>query len=64
MVRLMQKDLSLAQDLGRRLKVPLTGTALAQQLYRGLEASGDGALGTQAMILAIERLGSFEAKRS
>ncbi len=56
MIGLMQKDLSLAQELGRRLNVPLFSTALAQQLYRGLEASGDGALGTQAMILALERL--------
>ncbi len=56
MIRLMQKDLSLAQELGRRLNVPLASTALAEQLYRGLEASGDGALGTQAMILALERL--------
>ena len=56
MIRLMQKDLSLAADLGRRLNVPLFSTALVQQLYRGLEASGDGALGTQAMILALERL--------
>ncbi len=60
MIRLMQKDLSLAQELGRRLNVPLASAALAEQLYRGLEASGDGALGTQAMILALERLGRPE----
>jgi 3-hydroxyisobutyrate dehydrogenase len=60
MVRLMQKDLSLAQELAGALKVPLAGTALAQQLFRGLEASGEGELGTQAMILALERLGRFE----
>lgn len=56
MVRLMQKDLSLAQGLASRLSVPLAGTAAVQQLYRGLEASGDGGLGTQALALALERL--------
>ncbi|MEE9179730.1 MAG: NAD(P)-dependent oxidoreductase [Vicinamibacteria bacterium] len=61
MIGLMQKDLSLAQELGRRLNVPLFSTALAQQLYRGLEASGDGALGTQAMTLALERLARPES---
>ncbi len=64
MIRLMQKDLSLAEELGRRLNVPLFSTALAQQLYRGLEASGDGALGTQAMILALERLARPESRSS
>ncbi len=34
MIGLMQKDLSLAQELGRQLNVPLFSTALAQQLYR------------------------------
>ena len=64
MVRLMQKDLTLAQALAGRLRVPLPGTAAVQQLYRGLEASGDGALGTQALILALERLGRPEPDRS
>lgn len=64
MIRLMQKDLSLAQALGSRLSVPLAGTAAVQQLYRGLEASGDGALGTQALILALERLGRPEPDRA
>ena len=60
MVRLMQKDLRLAQELGRGLGVPLAGTALAQQLFRGLESHGEGELGTQAMILALERWGNFK----
>jgi 3-hydroxyisobutyrate dehydrogenase len=64
MIRLMQKDLSLAQALASRLSVPLPGTAAVQQLYRGLEASEDGALGTQALILALERLGRPEPNRS
>ena len=64
MIRLMQKDLLLAQELGGRLKVPLAATALVQQLYRGLEASGEGELGTQALILALNRLGGFKRETS
>jgi 3-hydroxyisobutyrate dehydrogenase len=64
MVRLMQKDLRLAQELGRGRGVPLAGTALAQQLFRGLEAHGEGELGTQAMIRAFERWGNFKLTSS
>ena len=34
----------------------LPGLALAQQLYLSLKAHGEGNLGTQALILALERL--------
>lgn len=59
MVRLMQKDLSLAQEQARQVGVPVSGTALAQQLFRGLESSGEGELGTQAMIQVYERWADF-----
>jgi len=52
------------EELGGRLKVPLAATALVQQLYRGLEASGEGELGTQALILALNRLGGFKRETS
>lgn len=64
MVRLMQKDLLLAQEQARRAGVPMAATALAQQLFRGLEASGEAALGTQAMIRIFERWGSLKLARS
>lgn len=57
MIRLAQKDLRIAQDEAQRLAAPLPGTALAQQLYRAVEAlPGGGDLGTQAMIRAFEAL--------
>ena len=57
MIKLMQKDLRIVQEAAQRLGVALPGTALAQQLFRAVEAQPDGAeLGTQAMSLAIERL--------
>lgn len=57
MIRLMQKDLRIVQELAQQQGIPLPGTALAQQLFRAVEsAPGGGELGTQAMILAYERL--------
>lgn len=62
MIRLMQKDLRIVQDAARRCGVPLPGTALAQQLFRAVEAEPGGAdLGTQAMIRAYKRLASIDA---
>jgi 3-hydroxyisobutyrate dehydrogenase len=57
MIRLIQKDLRIVQDAAQQLRVSLPGTALAQQLFRAVEAEPGGAdLGTQAMMRAIERL--------
>ncbi len=57
MIRLIQKDLRIVQEAARRAGVPLPGAALAQQLFRGVEAlPGGGDRGTQAMILAYRRL--------
>lgn len=57
MVRLIQKDLRIVQDTALAERIPLPGTALAQQLFRAVEAAQGGAdLGTQAMILAYRRL--------
>ena len=36
--------------------IALPGLALAQQLYVSLRAHGEGNLGTQALILVLERL--------
>ena len=57
MIKLIQKDLRIVQDAAQSLKVALPGTALAQQLFRAVEAEPSGGdLGTQAMIKAIEKL--------
>jgi 3-hydroxyisobutyrate dehydrogenase len=56
MVRLQQKDLRLALDAARALGVPLPTTAVVHQLLAGVEAAGGGALGTQAVITALEAL--------
>lgn len=57
MIELIQKDLRIVQEAAGAQGVPLPGTALAQQLFRAVEAEdGGGRLGTQAMIRAIEKL--------
>ncbi len=57
MIRLMQKDLRIVQAAAQEARLPLPGTALAQQLFRAVEAlPGGGELGTQAMIRALQAL--------
>ena len=54
MIKLMQKDLRIVQEAAQASGLPLPGTALAQQLFRAVEALPGGAgLGTQAMIRAL-----------
>ena len=55
MIRLMQKDLRIVQDVAARAGLPLEGTALAQAALADNESHGEAALGTQAMWLALDR---------
>lgn len=50
------KDLGICLKECQNLGLALPGLALAQQLYLSLKAHGEGNLGTQALILALERL--------
>lgn len=54
------KDLGIALEACKQLKISLPGLALAQQLYVSLTACGDGRLGTQALIKTLERLNGKE----
>jgi len=54
MVRLQQKDLRLALAAARELGVELPVTAVVHQLLALVEAQGGGALGTQAIVTALE----------
>jgi 3-hydroxyisobutyrate dehydrogenase len=56
MVKLIQKDLRIVQELAGAVQLPLEGTALAQRLFADNEAHGEGELGTQAMYKVLERL--------
>jgi len=55
-IRHQQKDIRLALALASELKLPLPGTALVQQMLRVVEAEGLGEEGTQAAIVAMEKI--------
>jgi 3-hydroxyisobutyrate dehydrogenase len=63
MVDLLQKDLRLAIEAGGAVDQALPGTALAQQLFRAVQAAGGGADGTQALARVMESLGGTEIRR-
>lgn len=60
MVRLAQKDLRLALGLADDLHASVPSAALTHQMYRSIEASGEGNAGIQALVKALERLAGFE----
>jgi 3-hydroxyisobutyrate dehydrogenase len=55
MIKLIQKDLRIVQDLAAGLGLPLDGTALAQRAFADNEAHGESDLGTQAMYKSLSR---------
>lgn len=54
------KDLGIALESCRRMKVSLPGLALAAQLYNSLAAHGEERLGTQALVKVIERMNNVK----
>ena len=54
------KDLEIALDEARRMQLCLPGLALAHQFYVALKSQGHGRLGTQALLLTLERLNNVE----
>jgi len=50
------KDMGIALKEAERMNLSLPGLALVHQLYIALQAQGHGRKGTQALILALERL--------
>ncbi|KAL8189030.1 hypothetical protein R6Q57_029291 [Mikania cordata] len=56
------KDLGICLRECEKMGICLPGLALAQQLYVSLKAHGEGDLGTQALILSLERLNNTSLK--
>jgi 3-hydroxyisobutyrate dehydrogenase len=56
------KDMGIALAESRRMKLSLPGLALAEQLYRAVEAQGFGRKGTQALMLALAHLAAIDWK--
>jgi 3-hydroxyisobutyrate dehydrogenase len=50
------KDLGIALAEAKRMRLPLAGTALAEQLYVAAQAAGFGSKGTQALLRTLEHL--------
>lgn len=50
------KDMGIALSEARRMSLALPGLALVEQLYLALQANGGDRLGTQALVLALEKM--------
>jgi 3-hydroxyisobutyrate dehydrogenase len=50
------KDLGIALAEAKRMRLPLTGTALAEQLYVAAQAAGFGSKGTQALLSTLQQI--------
>jgi 3-hydroxyisobutyrate dehydrogenase len=57
------KDMGIALAEARRMHLCLPGLALAEQLYRAVEAQGHGRDGTHALVLALAKLSAVDWKR-
>lgn len=57
------KDLGICLRECQNMGLALPGLALAQQLYLSLKAHGEGDLGTQALVLALERLNNVSLNK-
>jgi 3-hydroxyisobutyrate dehydrogenase len=56
------KDMRIALAESRRMNLCLPGLALAEQLYRAVEAQGYGRKGTHALMLALARISAVDWK--
>jgi 3-hydroxyisobutyrate dehydrogenase len=56
------KDMGIALAESRRMNLSLPGLALAEQLYRAVEAQGYGRKGTQALLLALAHFSAIDWK--
>ena len=50
------KDMGIALDEAKRMKIVLPGLSLVHQLYLSVIANGGAKLGTQALMLALEKM--------
>ena len=54
------KDMEIALDEARMMDLSLPGLSLVHQLYKAVQAQGNGRLGTQALTLALEQLSGIK----
>jgi len=54
------KDMGIALEEARRMRLSLPGLALANQLYQSVQAHGHGRSGTQALMIALESMSNID----
>jgi len=54
------KDMGIALMEANRIELALPGLALVKQLYEAVKAQGHGKLGTQALMLGLEKISNIE----
>ncbi|MEM6632641.1 MAG: NAD(P)-dependent oxidoreductase [Bacteroidota bacterium] len=54
------KDMGIALDEANRMGLSMPGLSLVKQLYEAVQAQGYGKLGTQALMLGLERISGIE----
>ena len=57
------KDMGIALEEAKRMNLKLPGLDLVNQLYTSLVNEGKGKLGTQALVLALEKMNNLEIKK-
>lgn len=55
------KDMGIALAEARRMSLAMPGLALVEQLYLALKANDGGRLGTQALVLALEKINNLQS---
>ena len=56
------KDMGIALEEARRMEISLPGLALVNQLYLSVKALGYGKKGTQALMLALEKMSGIKTE--
>ncbi|HEY3395147.1 MAG TPA: NAD-binding protein, partial [Lacipirellulaceae bacterium] len=54
------KDMGIALEEARRMKLSLPGLALAEQLYQAVAAQGHDRKGTHALMLALAQMSGID----
>jgi len=57
------KDMGISLEEAKRMNLKLPGLDLVNQLYTSLVNEGKGKLGTQALVLALEKMNNLEIKK-
>jgi len=63
MIDLMHKDVGLAVDLGKQLKVRTLAAAITEQFLQEAQAAGLGRASTAAQVIPLERSAGVEVKK-